>query len=176
VSAATADSGHLPGRVLVAGVGNIFLSDDGFGVEVVKRLSAQPMPEGVKLVDFGIRGVHLAYELLDGYDALVLIDAAPHGQQPGTVSLLEPNMATLPESPASAGIVDPHGMEPTSVFSLLESLDEVPARTVIVACEPADTSDGIGLTEPVAAAVDPAVAMIDNLLHRERDLLFAKEN
>jgi hydrogenase maturation protease len=163
-------------RVLVAGVGNIFLTDDGFGVEVVRRLSAQPMPDGVKLVDFGIRGVHLAYELLDGYDTLVLIDAAPHGQQPGTVSLLEPNLATLPESPASAGLVDAHGMEPTSVFSLLASLNEVPARTLIVACEPADTGDGMGLTEPVAAAVDPAVEMINTLLHQERALLFAKEN
>jgi hydrogenase maturation protease len=163
-------------RVLVAGVGNIFLGDDGFGVEVVRRLHAQPMPDGVKLVDFGIRGVHLAYELLDGYDTLVLIDAAPHGQQPGTVSLLEPNLAALPDSPARIGVVDAHGMEPTSVFSLLASLDQVPARTLIVACEPADTGDGIGLSEPVATAVDPAVEMVRNLLHREPDLLFATED
>jgi hydrogenase maturation protease len=162
-------------RVLVAGVGNIFLGDDGFGVEVVRRLQARPMPDGVKLVDFGIRGVHLAYELLDGYDTLVLIDAAPHGQPPGTVSLLEPNMATLPESPASMGVVDAHGMEPTSVFSLLASLNEVPARTLIVACEPADTGDGIGLSAAVAGAIDPAVEMVRSLLHRERALLFAKE-
>ena len=166
----------MNGSVLVAGVGNIFLGDDGFGVEVVRRLGAQPMPDGVKLVDFGIRGVHLAYELLDGYDTLVLIDAAPHGQQPGTVSLLEPNMATLPESPASVGLVDAHGMEPTSVFSLLKSLNEVPVRTVIVACEPADTGEGIGLSGPVAAAVDPAVEMVRNLLHHERALLLSKED
>jgi hydrogenase maturation protease len=150
--------------VLVAGVGNIFLRDDGFGVEVIRHLTAQQVPAGAKVVDFGIRGVHLAYELMDGYDALVLVDAAPHGQTPGTVSLLEPNLGSLPDSPAAGGLVDAHGMEPTSVFSLLQSLGETPATTLIVACEPADTSDGMGLSEPVAAAVAPAAEMVRNLL------------
>ncbi len=154
--------------VLVAGVGNIFLGDDGFGSEVARRLADVPLPEGTKVVDFGIRGVHLAYELLDGYDALVLIDAAPHGVAPGTVSLIQPDLARLPDSPASAGLVDAHGMEPTSVFSLLESLGQTPARTLVVACEPLDTGDGIGLTEPVAAAVDAAVTLVRDLLVDEQ--------
>ncbi len=163
-------------NVLVAGVGNIFLSDDGFGTEVARRLTAEVLPAGTKVVDFGIRGVHLAYELLDGYDALVLIDAAPHGMAPGTVSLIEPDLARLPPSPAAAGLVDAHGMEPTSVFSLLQSLDEAPARTLIIACEPADTGDGIGLSEPVAAAVDAAVLMVRELLTEQLDLEIAKEH
>ena len=162
--------------VLVAGVGNIFLRDDGFGVEVIKQLMAHPVPEGAKVVDFGIRGVHLAYELMDGYDALVLVDAAPHGQVPGTVSLLEPNFETLPESPASGGLLDAHGMEPTSVFSLLQSLGETPAKTLIVACQPADTDDGIGLSDPVAAAVEPAVELIRTVLAEELGLQVAKEH
>lgn len=152
-------------KVLVAGVGNIFLSDDGFGSEVARRLTAEPLPAGTKVVDFGIRGVHLAYELLDGYDALVLIDAAPHGAEPGTVSLIQPDLAHLPASAAADGLVDAHGMEPTSVFSLLGSLGQTPERTLVVACEPVDTGEGIGLTEPVAAAVDAAVTLVrDRLL------------
>jgi hydrogenase maturation protease len=154
-------------NVLVAGVGNIFLGDDGFGTEVARRLRAETLPEGTKVVDFGIRGVHLAYELMDGYDALVLIDAAPHGVEPGTVSLIQPDLANLPVSPASAGILDAHGMEPTSVFSLLESLGEAPERTLVVACEPLDTGEGIGMTAPVAAAVDAAVALVRDLLADE---------
>lgn len=163
-------------NVLVAGVGNIFLGDDGFGTEVARRLTAEPLPPGTKVVDFGIRGVHLAYELLDGYDVLVLIDAASHGMAPGTVSLIEPDLMTLPNSPATAGLVDAHGMEPTSVFSLLRTLEEAPARTLVVACEPADTGEGIGLSEPVAAAVDPAVVMIRELLTEQLDLEIAKEH
>lgn len=166
----------MTSRMLVAGVGNIFLSDDGFGVEVVRRLASEPVPQGAKIVDFGIRGVHLAYELLDGYDALLLVDAAPHGQPPGTLSLLLPNLDALPPSPASAGVVDAHGMEPTSVFSLLGSLGETPARTLILACEPADTSDGIGLSDPVAAAVEPAAEMVRTLLAEEVGSSIAKEH
>jgi len=154
-------------NVLVAGVGNIFLGDDAFGSEVARRLAAESLPEGTKVVDFGIRGVHLAYELLDGYDALVLLDAAPHGAEPGTVSLLQPQLASLPDSPASAGIVDAHGMEPASVFSLLESLSETPERTLIVACEPLDTGEGIGMTAPVTAAVDAAVTLVRDLIVEE---------
>ena len=78
--------------MLVAGIGNIFLGDDGFGVEVAQRLADRPMPEGVQVADFGIRGVHLAYELLDGYDALVLVDAVPMGEPPGTVAVIEPEL------------------------------------------------------------------------------------
>ena len=83
----------VTGGVLVAGIGNIFLADDGFGVEVAQRLRRPALPDGVRVEDFGIRGVHLAYELLDGYDALVLVDAVPMGEPPGTVAVIEPELA-----------------------------------------------------------------------------------
>ena len=102
-------------RVLIAGIGNIFLQDDGFGVEVVKRLAAESLPDWVRVEDFGIRGVHLAYEMLDGdYDTTIFIDAAPRGEKPGTVYLIEPNMETVDtREPVS---LDAHGMNPNMVL------------------------------------------------------------
>ena len=158
------------GRVLVAGLGNIFLTDDGFGVEVAQRLATRALPEHVKVADFGIRGVHLAYELLDGaYDTTILVDATPRGEAPGTVYLIEPDLdgigtrATTESFEAS----DAHGMNPSAVLSLLVSLGGVPGRMLIVGCEPASTEEGMGLTDAVAAAVDEAVTLILDVVARE---------
>jgi hydrogenase maturation protease len=149
----------VTGRVLVAGVGNLFLGDDGFGPEVARRLVGHPLPAGVRVVDYGIRGMHLAYDLLDGYDELVILDAAPRGGRPGDVVVLE-----VGEGDFGAGDFDGHGMEPTAVLSSLGSLGGRLPRTYVVGCEPADTDEGIGLSPPVAAAVDPAVDAVLRLL------------
>jgi hydrogenase maturation protease len=149
-------------RVLVAGVGNVFLGDDGFGPEAARRLAAGPLPAGVRVVDYGIRGMHLAYDLLEGYDLLVLLDAAPRGGRPGDVVLLEVGEADL-----GSGDFDAHGMEPTSVLASLGALGGRLPRTLVVGCEPADTAEGMGLSPPVQAAVDGAVEMVTGLLVRD---------
>jgi hydrogenase maturation protease len=149
-------------RTLVAGVGNIFLGDDAFGCEVVRRMADRPVPDGVQISDFGIRGVHLAYQLLDGYDLLVLVDAAPRGREPGTVSLLEVELDKIEKT--DGPLVDAHGMEPVSILSMLASLDGSVQRVLVVACEPESTAEGIGLSAVVAAAVDPAVEIVQQVI------------
>ena len=153
----------MSGRVLVAGIGNIFLGDDGFGVEVVRRVANEPFPEGVRVVDFGIRGLHLAYELLDGYDTAILVDAAPRGGTPGTVYVIEPELAG-DETPAGGSLLDAHGMEPVAVLGLLATLGGSVRRVLVVGCEPATIEEGIGLSEPVALAVDEAVRVVRELV------------
>jgi hydrogenase maturation protease len=147
-------------RTLVAGVGNIFLGDDAFGVEVVNRLAALPMPDGVTVADFGIRGIHLAYELLDGYDRLILVDALPRGEPPGSVFVLEPD-AVAPGGPADA-----HSMNPLSVFAHLAAIGGDPVPTLVVGCEPQSLDEEIGLSEPVRNAVATAVDVVLQLLDR----------
>ncbi|GAA5022265.1 hydrogenase maturation protease [Kitasatospora paranensis] len=157
----------MTGRVLVAGVGNIFLGDDGFGVEVVRRLTGRQLPDGVEVVDIGVRGVHLAYQLLDGYETLVLVDATARGGSPGTVYLLEAPApgAIEPQAPA----LDGHRMGPDAVLALLATLSAgtggvPPRRVLVVGCEPASLAEEIGLSEPVAAAVDEAVELVLTVL------------
>ncbi|MFN2490884.1 MAG: hydrogenase maturation protease [Actinomycetota bacterium] len=159
-------------RVLVACLGNIFLGDDGFGVEVARRLGAEQFPDWVRVKDFGIRGIHLAYEVLDGYDTLILVDAAPRGEAPGTVYVIEPELARPgPEAPGGAELrvplIDAHDMEPGSVLALLESLEGQAGRVLVVGCEPADVDEGIGLSEPVTRAVEQAVKLIRELIAEE---------
>ena len=149
-------------RTLVAGVGNIFLRDDAFGVEVIRLLAEHPVPDGVEIRDFGIRGVHLAYELLNGCDLFILVDAAARGEPPGTVTVLE---VEVPEpDPAAGPVIDAHSMTPDGIFALLGSLGGRPGRSLLVACEPADVSAGIGLSEPVEAALPHAVRTVEEIL------------
>jgi hydrogenase maturation protease len=153
--------------ILVAGIGNIFQSDDGFGSEVARRLLAGPaLPEGVRVVDYGIRGVHLAYELLDGYDAAILVDATRQGDEPGTIYVIEPDVEGIETESglAEAGIVDAHGMDPASVLALLQSLGGHVDRLLVVGCEPADVEEGMGLSDAVAAAVDEACGVVRRLV------------
>jgi hydrogenase maturation protease len=152
-------------HTLVACVGNIFLGDDGFGVEVARRLAGRELPAGVRVADFGIRGIHLAYELADkSYETVILVDATPRGGEPGTVYLIEPDLDRLGE--AASGQADAHGMDPQTVFTLLKTLGGRPGRVLIVGCEPASTEEEIGLSEPVSAAVEEAVRMIFEILER----------
>jgi hydrogenase maturation protease len=161
---------HRP-RVLVAGIGNIFLGDDGFGVEVLKRLEQTELPNWVQIADYGIRGMHLAYDLMGGYDTTILIDATPRGEAPGTVYLIEPDdLSEFPASPA----IDAHGMRPDAVFRLLKMLGGDAGRVLVVGCEPANTDEGMGLSAPVAAAVDEAVRLVADLVWGTSPRLSAK--
>ncbi|MEP7065925.1 MAG: hydrogenase maturation protease [Gemmatimonadota bacterium] len=158
-------------RVLVACVGNIFFSDDGFGVEVARRLAECELPPQAKVADYGIRGMHLAYELLDGaYDTTVLVDATPRGNAPGTVYLIEPDLQSLGRSP-DTGCGDAHGMNPGAIFAMLASLGGTPGRVLIVGCEPLSTEEGMGLSDVVAQGVAQAVSLIVDVVTRECDAI-----
>jgi hydrogenase maturation protease len=155
----------LQSRILVAGIGNVFLGDDGFGVALAGRLARRELPPGVDVVDYGIRGMDLALALQDDYAAAVLLDAVPGGQPPGTLYLIEPE---LPDEP---GMPDAHGLDPVSVLALARALGRTPPRTLVVGCEPAtrmsadDEEIVAALSEPVRAALDEAVRMVESLLH-----------
>jgi hydrogenase maturation protease len=144
----------------VAGIGNLFRGDDGFGPEVVRRLlTAGALPGWAHAVDYGIRGMHLAYDLLDGYDALVIVDAVPGDGPPGEVRVLGVGVEHL-----GAAELDPHGMAPVAVLAGLESLGGRLPLTYVVGCTPADTGDGIGLSAAVEAAVPRAAALVEAVL------------
>ena len=151
-------------RVLVAGIGNIFMGDDAFGVEVARRLAERPLPAGVEVGDFGIRGIDLMYALGEGYDAAVVVDAVPRGEAPGTLSVIEPE---LEEGEAT---IDAHGMDPVKVLSLARQVGSVPERILVVGCEPGvrmtgDEEEVVGeLSEPVRAAIDDAVGLVESVI------------
>ncbi|MGQ0631352.1 MAG: hydrogenase maturation protease [Sporichthyaceae bacterium] len=175
----------MTARMLVAGVGNIFLSDDAFGVEVVSRLAPAPRPPGVDLLDVGIRGIHLAYQLLDGYDTLVLVDTAARGQRPGTLTLLEVDQGQIEAefqevgraeiATGQAPMLDAHGLEPGALLRMLGSLGGAVGKVLVVACEPESLAEGIGLSPVVAAAVEPAVALVGEVMNSFASTLIAEE-
>jgi hydrogenase maturation protease len=151
--------------VLVAGIGNIFQTDDAFGVEVANKLAERTLPDGARVEDFGIRGVHLAYELLEGYDGLVLVDAVPMGEPPGTLAIIEPELDDIATTgDEMAPVVDAHTMNPDVVLATLARLGGSVKKIFIVGCQPANLQDGMGLTPAVAAAVDDAVEMCCQLV------------
>lgn len=152
-----------PSRTLVAGIGNVFFGDDGFGVEVAQRLARQPLPDGVRVLDTGIRARHLAYELLDGgYETAILVDAVSRGGQPGTLYVIEPDAG--PGSLPDAAALDGHGLTPNTVLAFVENLGGSSTRIRILGCEPASIEEGMGLTPHVQAAVDEALALLRDLL------------
>jgi hydrogenase maturation protease len=156
----------LPPRVLVAGIGNVFLGDDGFGVALANRLLARELPAGVVVADFGIRGMDLAYALGDGWDAVVLLDATPRGQAPGTLYVIEADLDAVPAA------FEGHGMDPVTVLATARGLggaDALP-RTLVVGCEPLTRMTGdedevvAELSDPVRAALSAAVDLVEELL------------
>jgi hydrogenase maturation protease len=155
-------------RILVACVGNIFLGDDAFGVEVAQRLARRPLPEEVQVVDFGIRGLDLTYALLDGYETVILVDAVPRGGSPGTLYVLEPTRDALPV-PAGA-LIETHGMDPVKVLRLVEAMGGTIERLLLVGCEPTpdDAYEDMqaGLSDPVQAAVEEAISLLESLIAR----------
>jgi hydrogenase maturation protease len=187
----------MTGRTLIACLGNIFLGDDGFGVEVARRLAGQELPEGVRVTDYGIRGMHLAYDLAEGFDTTILVDATQRGDEPGTVYVIEPQPPRRPggagpgeEQGAEAGtheagghgagghgaggspleamsLFNAHGMQPDVVLQMAGTLGADAGRVLVVGCEPASLEEGIGLSAPVAAAVDEAVRVVTRLVTTE---------
>jgi hydrogenase maturation protease len=151
-------------KILVAGIGNIFLSDDGFGVEVANRLATEQFPSEVKVSDFGIRGVHLAYELLDGYDALVLIDAVDLRDAPGTLAIIEPEKFGPDQTGEDFSGVDAHNMGPEVVLGTLANLGGSVDQIFVVGCQPETLEEGMGLSPAVAESVDPAVQLCKTLV------------
>jgi hydrogenase maturation protease len=158
------DGGRPARRILVAGIGNVFLGDDGFGVALAARLARRALPPGVEVADFGIRGMDLAYALGDGYDAAVLLDAAPRGEPPGTLSVIEPEIG------GGEVAVDAHAMDPVKVLALARALGGSPPRTLVVACEPLTRMSGddpdlvADLSEPVRLALDEGVRLVVSVL------------
>jgi hydrogenase maturation protease len=157
--------GEAGRRVLVAGIGNVFMADDGFGVEVASRLAGRPLPVGVEVRDFGIRGMDLAYALGDGYDAAILVDAAPRGEPPGTLSLIEPDLDD------EAGVAPAaHVMDPVAVLALARGLGPMPGRVLALTCEPEVRMTGdeadvmVALSEPVATAIEQAIGLLESLV------------
>jgi len=151
-------------RVLIAGIGNIFLGDDAFGSEVARVLITRNLPPEVKVVDFGIRGFDLAFALLDDYQATIMIDATPRGGQPGTLYLIEPvfsyqnQLDSIPET---------HGMNPIKVLAMVKAMGGKCQNILLLGCEPAPPEDGeekMGLSVPVQAAIPEAIRLIETLL------------
>ena len=148
----------ITSQILVAGIGNIFLGDDGFGSEVIRHVPQQLGGPRVRVVDYGIRGMHLAYDLLDGCDALVLVDALPNRGSPGTLHVFEADHETL-----SAGVgLDAHAMDPAAVFASLAALGGTPPYTIVIGCEVESVDEEIGLSEAVGAAIPGAVRAVED--------------
>ncbi len=145
-------------RLLVAGIGNIFFGDDGFGSEVARRLAGDGRVEGVTIEDYGIRGMHLAYELVSGYDRVILIDAVPRGGKPGTLYVIEPEVRPSGSAP------DAHRMDLENVFAFVRMIGAEPPPITIVGCEPSDAEEAIGLSPAVQAAVQPAAELVRRLV------------
>jgi len=161
----------MTSRILVVGIGNIFLGDDGFGCEVVQRIMRRGLPDNVRVEDFGIRGFDLAYALMDDYDAVILVDAVPRGQPPGTLYTIEPDLSALDETGPAEMMVETHGMNPMKVLAMVQSMGCEPKRMLLVGCEPEPSMAGeeeerMGLSEPVEAVVDEAVQMVESLIAR----------
>jgi hydrogenase maturation protease len=154
-------------RILVAGIGNIFMGDDAFGVEVAERLIQQPMPREVRVADFGIRSYDLAYTLMDGWDATILVDIMKRGREPGTLYLIQPDMSAIGTDPDE--VVNAHGMDPLTVLRMVRSLGGEPSRLYVIGCEPAMLPDDEGamrLSPEVDAAIPGAIEMIRSLVGR----------
>ena len=162
-------------RILVAGIGNAWLKDDGFGGEVVKRLESRELPEGAAVFDFGTGGLDLAYEVMRGYDALVLIDVSRQGGEPGTLYVMEAQKEDVEAGIEDGQLINPHAMDPQTVLRFVKTLGAWPGKVVIVACEPAQVEEmGIGLSAEVQSAVDAAVELvIDTIEELRTDAAYA---
>jgi hydrogenase maturation protease len=156
-------------RILIAGIGNIFLADDGFGVEVANQLASKSFPLGVRVADFGIRGFDLAYALMEGYETTILVDAYPGEGAPGTLFVVELDLQESNSAEAQAGAIEPHGMNPLEVLRMATNMGGQLKRVLLVGCVPATLGpeEGqMGLSEPVTVAVDEAAKLVESLVTR----------
>ena len=150
-----------PKRILVAGIGNAWMRDDGFGGAVAKRLGECELPPEAAVFDFGTGGLDLAYEVMRGYDALILVDISRQGGEPGTLYVMEAEESDVEAGIEDGQVIDPHGMDPQTVLRFVKSLGAWPGKVVVVACEPAAVEEmGFGLSDEVAGAVDAAVDLV----------------
>lgn len=153
-------------RVLIACIGNIFLGDDGFGCEVARLLMARPLPDEVRLVDFGIRSFDLAYALMDGYETTIFVDATPRGGDPGTIYVIEPDRKQIDALETGTTSFEPHGMNPLKVLSMVKTLGGTFKKIIVVGCEPMFTGEEgegfMGLSEPVQASLEKAVEVVES--------------
>lgn len=157
-------------RILIAGIGNIFMGDDAFGVEVAQRLARRPLPDGVRVADFGIRSFDLAYAILDEPDVTIMLDATPRGGTPGTLYVIEPALDELAQ--IGGADVEAHTMNPVKVLQLVKAYGGQPKRLLVVGCEPeplASDDGAMGLSAPVQAAADEAVALVESLVTKILD-------
>jgi hydrogenase maturation protease len=156
--------------ILIAGIGNIFLGDDAFGVEVVQAMHHRKLPGSVLVKDFGIRGFDLAYALLDPLDTVILVDAMPRGEAPGTLYTIEPDLKAITHPTSAVLAMDPHSMDPVRVLTLAASMGDITASVLVVGCEPQDFGDELegrmGLSAPVQASVEEACRMVLELADR----------
>lgn len=156
-------------RILVAGIGNIFLGDDAFGVEVARRLSAREWPQSVKVIDFGIRGYDLAYALLDGYDTTILVDACPRGEPAGTLYVIEPDLNDLGGAEEQQGAVEAHSMNPLNVLRMATSMGGPIKRVLLLGCEPetlGPEEGQMGLSGTVEGVIDEAVKLVESMVDK----------
>jgi hydrogenase maturation protease len=157
-------------RILIAGIGNIFLGDDALGVEVVQKLAQRAWPSNVRIVDFGIRGFDLTMALLEDIDLAILVDAAPRGGAPGTLYVIEPDLTEHDDLAGDQPLLDPHSLDPAKVLRMVKTMGDGPRRVVVVGCEPANVCADLdwdvtpGLSEPVQQALDRAVELVDSLI------------
>lgn len=159
-------------RIMVAGVGNIFMKDDGFGTEVIQRLIREKILEGVEVKDFGTGGLKLAYDLMKGYDALVLLDVSKRGEKPGTLYVIEVDEKEINED-LQASPIDPHGGDPATVLRFVKAIGSWPGKVLILACEPENTDEfGIGLSKDVGESVDGAITLLREII----DGIYLEEN
>jgi hydrogenase maturation protease len=155
--------------ILIAGVGNAWLRDDGFGGEVARRLEQRELPEGVSVMDAGTGGLDLAYEVMRGYDGLVIVDVSRQGGEPGTLYVMEPDEDSVDGGIEDGETINPHGMDPQTVLRFVKSIGAWPGRVVVIACEPADVQEvGWGLSAEVGGALDAAVELVLETLREMR--------
>jgi hydrogenase maturation protease len=155
--------------ILIAGVGNAWLRDDGFGGEVARRLSERELPDGVSVMDAGTGGLDLAYEVMRGYDGLVILDVSKQGGEPGTLYVMEPDEDEVQGGIEDGEVINPHGMDPQTVLRFVKSIGAWPGRVVVIACEPAEVEEmGWGLSDVVSEAVDRAVGLVLETLEELR--------
>ena len=148
-------------KILVAGIGNAWMGDDGFGSEVVKRLGDTELPRGVAVMDFGTGGLNLAYEVMRGYDALMILDISAQGGAPGTLYVIEADEDSVDGTIQDGDTLNPHGMDPKTMLRFVKSIGAWPGKVVVIACEPQVVEEiGFKLSESVAGAIEPAVELV----------------
>jgi hydrogenase maturation protease len=155
--------------ILVAGIGNIFLGDDAFGVEVVRRLAQRELPRAVRVADFGIRGFDLAYALQEGYETTILVDACPHGEAPGTLYVIEPDLRALDDPSVGQAAMEAHAMNPETILRMARAMNIEVKNLLLIGCEPESLGgeEGhMGLSVPVEAALEQAVTLVESLVKK----------